>query len=672
MEKNLNNVINNLHKLVQEESKNVDEKRENANINGNTAMGMMLQFGTEISKYYCKEFILNPEFKKLHDNGDIHIHDLDFMNMGTLTCCQIPLDKLFKNGFNTGNGFIRPPQTIMSYAALTAIVIQSNQNDQHGGQSIPAFDYYLAPGVLKSFKCNFMKNIEKILIYKYNLDIDKEQLKELFKEINLDLDFNEYELINGILKENYKIELENKEIEKIIKLAIDETDRDTFQAMETLVFNLNTMHSRAGSQVPFSSINFGTDTSLAGRMVSKNILLAQEKGLGNGETAIFPILIFKIKEGINYNPKDPNYDLFKLACRVSAKRLFPNFEFLDAPFNLQYYKPNHSETEVATMGCRTRVMGNINGPEETPGRGNTSFTSINLVRLAINNPKEQEFFKVLDEMLEKVVQQLIERLEYQKTKLVKNFPFLMGEGIWRGSEKLNYNDKIGDVVNQGTLSVGFVGLAETLIILNEKHHGEDEKSQELGLKIIKFMRDKLDEKTKEYHLNFSLIATPAESLCGRFLKLDQQKYGIIPNITDKSFYTNSYHIPVYYNIGIEDKIKKEAPYHEYCNGGHITYVELDGDPSKNLEAFEKVVRLMKENNVGYGSINHPVDYDPVCGYNGIIPTEICPKCQRNENDSLIKFERIRRITGYLVGTLDRFNDAKRAEEKLRVKHGKLR
>ena len=671
-EKEIKKVINNLHKLTKEESENVDEKRENANINGNTAMGMMLQYGTEISKYYCKEFVLNKEFKELHDNGDIHIHDLDFMNMGTLTCCQIPLDKLFENGFNTGNGYIRPPQTIMSYAALTAIVIQSNQNDQHGGQSIPAFDYYLAPGVLKSFKRNVIKNIEKILTYKYDLDLEKEEIKNLFHDITFELDFSDYDKLNNGLKEKYNIELKINEFEKIFDLALEETDKDTYQAMETLVFNLNTMHSRAGSQVPFSSINFGTDTSLAGRMVSKNLLLAQEKGLGNGETAIFPILIFKIKEGINYNPNDPNYDLFKLACRVSAKRLFPNFEFLDAPFNLQYYKPNHPETEVATMGCRTRVMGNVNGPEETPGRGNTSFTSINLVRLAINHPNEEEFFQELEKMLELVTKQLRERLEYQKTKLVKNFPFLMGEGIWRGSDNLELNNKIGDVVNQGTLSVGFVGLAEALIILNDKHHGEDEKAQELGLKIIKFMRDKLDEKTIEEQLNYSLIATPAESLCGRFLKLDQEQYGVIPRITDKDFYTNSYHIPVYYQIGIEDKIKKEAPYHQYCNGGHITYVELDGDPSKNLEAFEKVVRLMKENNVGYGSINHPVDYDPMCGYHGIIPGDICPKCQRNEKDSNVKFERIRRITGYLVGTLDRFNDAKKAEEKARVKHGKLR
>ena len=603
--------------------------------------------------------------------------------MGTLTCCQIDLDKLFHGGFSTGHGFLREPQDISSYAALAAIAIQSNQNDQHGGQSIPAFDYYLSKGVAKTFRKEYMSNVNKALELFINLDVDvRDQFKAVEeatgKTAAMTMDEEFLEKLNQMLKENYS--LGDEQIDLIDKFAYKEantaTRRKTFQAMEGFVHNLNTMHSRAGAQVPFSSINFGTDTSPEGRLISENLMLAQEAGLGNGETPIFPILIFKVKEGVNYNPEDPNYDLFKLAMRVSAKRLFPNFSFMDAPFNKQYYKPGHPETETTYMGCRTRVMGNINGPEIATGRGNNSFTSINLPRLGIKHGivtngefNEAAFFNELDEKMEIVIQQLLERLEIQGKKKVKNFPFLMGQGIWIGSENLSWEDSLEEIVKQGTLTIGFIGLAECLKALIGEHHGESERAQQLGLKIIGHMRDVCDEATEKYHLNFSLIATPAEGLSGRFTRIDKKIYGEIPGVTDREYYTNSFHIPVYYHITAFKKIQKEAPYHEFTNGGHISYVEVDGDPTNNLEAFESIVRCMKEAGIGYGSINHPVDRDPCCGYSGVIEGHICPKCGRDEREEEYKFEKIRRITGYLVGTVDRFNDAKAAEERDRVKHG---
>ena len=667
-----------------EDASDANIKRENANIDGNTAMGTMLHYGSAVSKEFCKTFILKPEHVKAHDNGDIHIHDMDFLNMGTLTCCQIKLDTLFEDGFSTGHGFLREPNSIMSYGALAAIAIQSNQNDQHGGQSIPFFDYDMSKGVYKTFRKCYIDNLSKGL--ELLLDkTDNDKVKEIVYSTE-----NETGFKVGLKQNCEYIELEKKKLmdlfnidEKLIekiqtfayKESYKETDRQTYQSMEGFIHNLNTMHSRAGAQVPFSSINFGTDTSLEGRMVSKNLLLSMEKGLGNGETAIFPILIFKVKEGINLNKEDPNYDLFKLSCRVSAKRLFPNFSFLDAPFNLKYYKPDNPETEATYMGCRTRVMSNICGKEEVSGRGNLSFTTINLPRLGIkygiikNDEIDLEgFFKDLDEKISLVVDQLLERMQIQGNKKVKNFPFLMGQGIWRGSDKLYYDDKLEEVIKQGTLTVGFIGLAECLVALIGKHHGESDEAQELGLKIVSHMRRRVDEACEKYKLNFSLIATPAEGLSGRFTELDKKIYGEIKGITDREYYTNSFHIPVYYNITAYDKIKKEAPYHALTNGGHITYVELDGDTSNNLEAFETIIRAMKDFGIGYGSINHPVDRDPVCGYSGVIEGNICPKCGRNENESNIKFERIRRITGYLVGTVDRFNNAKKAEVKDRVKH----
>ena len=454
------------------------------------------------------------------------------------------------------------------------------------------------------------------------------------------------------------------------KHAEKEIDRSTYQAMEALIHNLNTMHSRAGAQIPFSSLNYGTDTTPEGRLVIKNILLAEDAGLGNNETPIFPIHIFKVKEGVNYNPGDPNYDLFKLAMKVSAKRLFPNFSFIDAPFNLPYYKPGHPETEIAYMGCRTRVMSNVYDPtrEITYGRGNLSFTSINLPRLAILANKNIDFFfEQLDRMVDLVTDQLLERFEIQCQKKVLNYPFLMGQGIWLDSDKLNPNDEVREVLKHGTLTCGFIGLAECLKALTGKHHGESEESQRLGLEIVGYIRKKMNEATEKYHLNFSVIATPAEGLSGRFVRIDKEKFGIIPGVTDRDYYTNSFHVPVYYNISAFDKIRIEAPYHNLTNGGHISYIELDGDPTENLDAFESVIRYMKEQGIGYGSINHPVDRDPVCGHTGIIG-DVCPKCGRKEGESGKGFERIRRITGYLVGTVDRFNDAKKAEVEDRVKH----
>lgn len=654
-----------------------DIKRENANIDGDTAMGTMLKYGSEGSKQFYEMFVLKPEHAQAHRNGDIHIHDLDFLTL-TTTCCQIDIEKLFKNGFSTGHGFLREPNDIQSYAALACIAIQSNQNDQHGGQSIPDFDYGMANGIKKTFKKLYWKNVGKMLDILYDVEDGADQARDIGQKIEekhgispILADDNGYkEQEREYLKELCKEEDIDRIQQRATKYANKEIRRATYQAMEAFVHNLNTMHSRAGAQIPFSSINYGTDTSPEGRMVTENIMLATEAGLGNGETAIFPIHIFKIKEGINYNPEDPNYDLFKLACRVSAKRLFPNFSFIDAPFNLQFYKEGDHNTEAAYMGCRTRVMANAYDPDRqvVGGRGNLSFTSVNLPRIAIKSHGDLDFFfEELDRKLSLCIDQLMERYNIQASKKVKNYPFLMGQGIWLDSDKLKPNDSVAEVLKHGTLTVGFIGLAECLKALIGAHHGESREAQTLGLEIIGYMRKRMDEATEETGFNYSLIATPAEGLSGRFVRIDKERFGIIEGVTDREYYTNSFHIPVYYNISAFDKIRLEAPYHALTNGGHITYVELDGDPCKNLDAFERIVRCMKESGVGYGSINHPVDRDPVCGYTGIIDNE-CPHCHRTEDEGDEGFERIRRITGYLVGTVDRFNDAKAAEEQQRVKH----
>lgn len=677
-------LMKSIEQITFADADDADIKRENANIDGNTAMGTMLQYGSTVSKEFCKTHILKPEHAFAHDNGDIHIHDMDFLNMGTLTCCQIDLIKLFKNGFSTGHGFLREPNDIISYAALAAIAIQSNQNDQHGGQSIPFFDYGLAEGVYKTFKKLYANNMAKALELYEDIEV-LEQVKEMVsyveEQTNTKLSINIEKPYIELEKEELmnKFNIDSKVADKVQKFALKEarkeTDRNTYQAMEAFIHNLNTMHSRAGAQVPFSSVNFGTDTSPEGRLIIKNLLLSVEKGLGNGETAIFPILIFKVKEGINLNPEDPNYDLFKLACRVSAKRLFPNFSFLDAPFNAKYYVEGRPETEATYMGCRTRVVGNVCGEEIVSGRGNLSFTTINLPRLGIKHGSlngqamdVQGFYNELDEKIDLVIEQLLERFEVQASKKVKNFPFLMGQNVWKGSDELGPNDTLREVIKQGTLTVGFIGLAECLIALIGKHHGESEEAQKLGLEIITHMRERMEEASDKYGLNFSLIATPAEGLSGRFTAIDKKQYGEIKGITDKEYYTNSFHVPVYHKLSSFDKIRIEAPYHELTNAGHITYIELDGSPSNNLEAFETIIRAMKELGIGYGSINHPLDRDPVCGYSGVIAGDVCPACGRKESDGEIGFERIRRITGYLVGTVDRFNNAKKAEVRDRVKH----
>lgn len=654
-----------------------DIKRENANIDGDTAMGTMLKYGSEGAKQFYEMYILKPEHAKAHREGDIHIHDLDFLTL-TTTCCQIDIDKLFTNGFCTGHGFLREPNDIASYSALACIAIQSNQNDQHGGQSIPNFDYGMAKGVIKTYRRIYRQNLARAIELLCD-DEDSSQTaagiadkaEEISSAIPKLSDGEEYmEAELELLKEKYDDKTANKLQRFAYKHAQSETDRACYQAMEALVHNLNTMHSRAGAQIPFSSINYGTDTSPEGRMVVKNVLLATESGLGNGETPIFPIHIFKVKEGVNYNPGDPNYDLFKLAMRVSAKRLFPNFSFIDAPFNLQYYKEGHPETECAYMGCRTRVMANVYDKtrEIVSGRGNLSFTSVNLPRLAIlSNGNIDFFYEQLDRQIDLVIDQLLARFEIQCNKTPRNYPFLMGQGVWIDSDKLGPDDSIKEVLKHGTLTLGFIGLAECLKSLVGKHHGESREAQNLGLEIVGYMRKRMDEASRKYGLNFSLIATPAEGLSGRFVKMDAKRFGIIEGVTDRDYYTNSFHIPVYYPISAYDKIKLEAPYHSLTNGGHISYIELDGDPLQNLDAFESVIRVMKESGIGYGSINHPVDRDPCCGFTGIIG-DSCPQCGRHEKEDGVGFERIRRITGYLVGTVERFNNGKRAEESDRVKH----
>ncbi len=667
-----------LDELTFSSAKDSDIKRENANIDGDTAMGTMLKYGSVSAKEYYEMYVLEPKHAKAHRDGDIHIHDLDFYTL-TTTCSQIDLKKLFRNGFSTGHGYLREPNDISSYSALACIAIQSNQNDQHGGQSIPTFDYAMADGVKKTYANRYIQNVARALSLiggvENEFEVADEIKKEILQSYNLRpvlADDNGYKEKERELLLKYTDENTVDKIQAFAKRnAEKETDRATYQAMEALIHNLNTMNSRAGAQTPFSSINYGTDTSPEGRMVIKNVLLAQEAGLGNGETPIFPIHIFKIKDGINYNPTDPNYDLFKLACRVSAKRLFPNFSFIDAPYNLKYYKEGNPDTEIAYMGCRTRVIGNKYDPsrEIVTGRGNLSFTSINLPRLAIESDHNVGlFFDKLDEMMDLAIAQLKHRFKIQCSKRVRNFPFLMGQNIWIDSDKLSPDDTIGEVLKHGTLSVGFIGLAETLKALIGYHHGENEDARELGIEIVTAMRKRLDEEADRTGLNFSLLATPAEGLSGRFVRMDAKKYGIIEGVTDRDYYTNSFHVPVYYPISAFEKIKIEAPYHELTNAGHISYIELDGDPLENLSAFEKIVRCMKESGIGYGAINHPVDRDPCCGYTGIIG-DVCPCCGRREHDgNSVAFDRIRRITGYLVGTLDRFNNGKRSEEHDRVKH----
>ena len=615
-------------------SKEENSKRENANVDGDGPMGTMLHFGSTVSKEFAKAYLMDNKYARAHDEGNIHIHDLDFWAMGTTTCTQIDLNKLFTTGFSTGHGFLRTPNDIMSYTALAAICIQANQNDQHGGQSIPLFDYYMAPGVLKTFKKQFKQMLVDFLEIEgftglVNLDKMIDIITKL-DSITVDLSiFDEWNNKSDKLKNTIKLAYEK---------ALTKTDRICYQGMEAFIHNLNTMHSRAGAQVPFSSVNFGTDTTPEGRMVIKNFLLATDAGLGNGETPIFPISIFKLKEGVSYNVEDPNYDLFKLACKVSAKRLFPNFSFLDSPFNKQFYKEGDPNTEVAYMGCRTRVMANAVDPSKaiTPGRGNLSFTTVNLPRLGIKHgiiegtkPDMKAFYKELDEIMDICKGQLLQRFELQCSKTKTNFKFLLGANVWIDSEKLEYGQKLRKILKHGTLSIGFIGLAECLKALTGEHHGESEASQKLGIEIIKHMREKCEEYIEEQHLNFTLLATPAEGLSGRFVGIDRSIYGKIKGITDREYYTNSFHVPVYYKTSIQHKLEIEGPYHSFTNAGHISYIEIDGDTANNVEAFERIIRIMHDCKIGYGAVNHPVDRDPVCGYVGVI-NDVCPRCGRKD------------------------------------------
>lgn len=635
--------------LTSKSTADMDLKRENANIDANAPMGLMLRFGSEGSKDYVRRYVLRPEHSIAHSRGDIHIHDLDFY-MLTINCCQIGLKDLFKRGFSTGHGFLREPQSIQSAAALCCIAIQSNQNDMHGGQSIPLFEYDLAPYVAISYSKHLCKVI-CICLRNDEADVSevKEYCKELYDKYDTCLSDEVQSLIKAkvleVLKKYDTDELDvTKNVDYIMSEAIKLTERETYQAMEALIHNLNSMQSRAGAQVPFSSINYGTGTQPEHRMIMKNVLLATDAGLGGGETPIFPVQIFKVKDGINTKKGDPNYDLFELACKVSAKRLFPNFSFLDAPYNARYYKPGHPETEVALMGCRTRVVSNYydKTKEIIPGRGNLSFTTINLPRLAIEaHGSISKFFESLDKMIYMVFDQLMDRFEIIAKKQVLNYPFLMGQGVWVDSDRLNPEDTIEDVIKNGTMSVGFIGLAECLVALIGKHHGESKEAYDLGYKIIKHMRELTDKHTVDTGLNFSLFSTPAEGLSGRFVKIDKRLYGSIPGVTDREYYTNSFHVPVYYEISAADKIKIEGPFHALCNAGSISYIEMDGDLTKNVEAFKNVILYMKECGVGYGSINHPVDRCPVCNYVGIIG-DVCPRCGRKDGEG-VSIERLRKL-----------------------------
>ncbi|MDD2966679.1 MAG: anaerobic ribonucleoside triphosphate reductase [Desulfovibrionaceae bacterium] len=615
--------------LTFKDAQESDNQRENANVDADTSMGTMLKYGSEVAKQFYLSSLIRKEHADAHKKGLIHIHDMDFYAL-TTTCTQINLDKLFSGGFFTGHGFIREPNSINAYASLACIAIQANQNDQHGGQSIPMFEYNLAPGVAKTFRNEFIKYGEFAeIVTEANRDTIKDCFTQRITKRLSVLTPECKQLVRQLVPQ-----ASDAAFEKVYASALKGTENATYQAMEAFMHNLNTMSSRAGAQVPFSSINYGTGVSPEQRMVIYYCLKSLDAGLGNGETSIFPIHVFKTKDGVNFKAGDPNYDLFQMACRVSAKRLFPNFTFLDAPFNAHFYKEGDPDTEVATMGCRTRVMANVHGAETTSGRGNLSFTTINLPRLALLAKQDKEaFMRSLDETITLVFEQLLARFELQAERHVYNYPFLMGQGVWMDSEKLAPTDTVREVLKHGTLTIGFIGLAEALKALMGKHHGESPEAQAFGLEIIKRFRERADAETQRRQMNFSVIATPAEGLSGRFVKIDRKRFGSIAGVTDRDYYTNSFHIPVYFPIGLFDKIHLEAPYHAFCNGGHITYVELDGDITRNPEAFEQIVHYMQAEGIGYGSINHAVDYDPVCGYTGII-NDICPRCGRHENEAI--------------------------------------
>lgn len=630
------------------EAKNNDITRENANMNTDSPAGMMMKFASETTKPFVDDYLLSDEVKNAVRNNLIHIHDKDYYPTKSLTCVQHPLDKILKNGFMAGHGESRPAKRIETASVIACISLETAQNEMHGGQAIPALDFYLAPFVRASFK-EEVKNLEQLT---------GEDLTDLYDAAIKDYLRKPLDGLDG--KERY------------LQHAINKTVDRVHQSMEAFIHNMNTIHSRGGNQVVFSSVNYGTDTSAEGRCVIRELLNSTYEGVGNGATAIFPIQIWKKKRGVSYLPEDPNYDLYQLACKVTARRFFPNFLNLDASFNRdEAWKeddPKRYLHEVATMGCRTRVFENRYGEKTSVGRGNLSFSTVNIVRIALEvmniadkHERIDKFFHRLDQVLDITARQLDERFQFQKTALAKQFPLVMSV-LWNHSEELGPNDTIEKVINQGTLGIGFIGLAETLIALIGKHHGESDEAQELGLKIVTLMRDRVQEYCEKYGHNYSVLATPAEGLSGKFTKVDRKAFGIVPGVTDKDYYTNSNHVPVYYHCSPRHKAKIEAPYHDLTRGGHIFYVEIDGDATHNEEAIMQIVDMMDKYDIGYGSVNHNRNHCPNCGYeNADKKQHSCPKCGTN-------FETIQRITGYLVGTTDRWNSGKLAELRDRVVH----
>ncbi len=684
-----------------------DVNLSNANMSSHTPAGQMMTFASEVTKDYTYRYLLSKQYAEAHQLGDIHIHDLDYYPTKTTTCIQYDMDDLFERGFRTKNGSIRTPQSIQSYATLATIIFQTNQNEQHGGQAIPAFDFFMAKGVSKSFRKHLSSFISFFMqMEQSEMCIDEKEVKAIIKDTLSSIDPSNEEitaLIKALGEKNTTIN--EAQLKLVIEKAQRQTRKDTHQAMEGFIHNLNTMHSRGGNQVVFSSINYGTDTSPEGRMVIEELLKTTIEGLGTrGEVPVFPIQIFKIKEGVSYSDADlqkamtdfeaaengdmtfdaPNFDLFLKACRTTAKALFPNFMFLDTPFNCnELWKaddPKRYRYELATMGCRTRVYENLFGEKSSLGRGNLSFTTINMPRLAIEARIKAEglindaqntnaieakakdlFLESLREKCLLVGEQLYTRYQYQRTALARQFPFMMGNDVWKGGADLAPNDEVGDVINSGTLGLGFIGGHNAMVALYGKGHGHSDKSWDTLHEAILEMNKVADEFKAKYNLNYSVLATPAEGLSGRFTRIDRRKYGIIEGVTDRDYYVNSFHVDVKEPISIVEKIKREAPFHAITKGGHITYVELDGEAQKNVRAIAKIVKVMYDQGIGYGSINHPVDTCNNCGYKGVVYDK-CPVCQ-SEN-----ILRMRRITGYLTGDLGSWNSAKRAEETDRVKH----
>ena len=686
--------------------------RSNANMSAHTPAGQMMTFASELARKDAVSGRLNPLYGEQHESGEIHIHDLDYYPTKTTTCLQYDLGMLYEKGFRTKNGSVRPPQSIQSYATLATIIFQTNQNEQHGGQAIPAFDFFMAPGVRKSFH----KHLAQRLIYTYQdlygLELSEQEEERLERTIRKRLWAREVALGDGhdtqtMLDEimrSLNMQLSSSGLHLALKESVRQTRIDTHQAMEGFLHNLNTMHSRGGNQVVFSSINYGTDTSSEGRMLMRSLLKATEEGLGKKETPIFPIQIFKLKKGISFSDADlakalkdwqgalagkltfeaPNFDLFVEACRTTAHALFPNFLNLDAPFNFdsdwRADDPKRYYHEVATMGCRTRVYENVNGPRTSIGRGNLSFTSINMPRLAIEARKaavrdafdagEEKiqamakiyFMEKLEAKARLVADQLYERYQFQRTAYAFQFPFMMTNDVWKGGGSLKPDQPVGDVIAQGTLGIGFIGGHNAMVALFGEGHGKSQKSWDTLYEALQLLNKVVNEYKTRYHLNYSVLATPAEGLSGRFTRMDRKKYGVIPGVTDRDYYVNSFHIDVRETISIQDKIRKEAPFHALTLGGHITYVELDGEAKKNSSVIALIVKSMIDNGIGYGSINHPVDTCRGCGYKGVIHDK-CPVCASDQ------ITRIRRITGYLTGNLDSWNGAKQAEERDRIKHG---